>query len=160
LLVDSRKFLEPTSLGSDTGTKYEGYSVVVGKENLLNIKLDLPDKKNIVNKITERRELRRARRHRNCRRRQVRSDNRARRDFLAPSQSVIVNSRLKVIRELFRIYPISKVGLEDVRFNHSKKKWGANFSTVEIGKKRLRAYFSEQGASLIEFQGYETQELR
>jgi hypothetical protein len=160
LLVDSRKIVEPTSLGSDTGTKFEGYSVIVGKENLLNIKLDLPDKKKIVNKVTERRDLRRARRHRKCRRRPNRSDNRARKDFLAPSQSVIVNSRLKVIRELFRIYPISMVGLEDVRFNHAEKRWGANFSTVEIGKRRLRDYFSEQGASLIEFQGYETEQLR
>jgi hypothetical protein len=69
LLTDTRTDTPNTALGVDNGTKFEGYSVVVGNENSLNIKLDLPDKKVIVRKLEERRTLRRARRHRTCRRR-------------------------------------------------------------------------------------------
>jgi hypothetical protein len=88
LLTDTRTDTPNTALGVDKGTKFEGYSVVVGNENPLNIKLDLPDKKVIVRKLEERRTLRRARRHRNCRRRPKRLDNRRRENWLAPSQAV------------------------------------------------------------------------
>src|SRR5215469_10872399 len=160
LLTETRTCTPDTALGVDNGSKFEGYSVVVGDENPLNIKLDLPDKKGLVRKLEERRRLRRARRHRNCRRRPKRFDNRRRENWLAPSQAVLVGSRLKVIRESFRIYPIQRVGFEDVRFNHAKKRWGANFSTVEIGKARLREFFMNQGATVFEYRGHETQELR
>jgi hypothetical protein len=63
-----------------------------------------------------------------------------------------------MIRESFRIYPIQRLRFEDVRFNHAKKRWGANFSTVEIGKARLREFFVNRGAKV--FEGHETQELR
>src|SRR5215469_3327672 len=146
LLTESRTYTPDTALGVDNGARYEGYSVVVGNENPLNIKLDLPDKKVIVRKLEERRTLRRARRHRNCRRRPKRFDNRRRKNWLAPSQAVRVGARWKVTRESFRIYPIQRVGFEDVRFDHAKNRWGANFSTVEIGKARLRKFFMNHGA--------------
>ncbi len=160
MMVETREERPQTTLGVDTGTKFEGYSVVCGQENNLSVKLDLPDKKKIVRKLDERRALRRARRHRKCRRRPARFDNRKRDGFLAPSQAVVVNSRLKVIREFFRLYPIRFVAFEDVRFNHSKKKWGANFSTVEIGKARLGAFFESQSARVCDYQGDETKALR
>src|SRR5690349_5172625 len=93
-----------TSLGYDGGTKFEGFAVVCGQENVLAVKLDLPDKAQIVRKLKKRRVLRRARRFRNCRRRPARFDNRARKDWLAPSQAVMVQSRLKVLRALFAMY--------------------------------------------------------
>jgi RRXRR protein len=160
LVADSRRETPDTALGVDNGTKFEGYSVVVGTENPRNVKLDLPDKKVIVKKLEERRALRRARRWRNCRRRPSRFDNRRRVDWLAPSQATLVGSRLKVIRECFRIYPINLVGFEDVRFNHAAKRWGANFSTVEIGKTRIKEFFSSQGAEIFEYQGHETKVIR
>jgi len=160
LTTESRTETPDTALGVDNGTKFEGYSVVVGAENPINVKLDLPNKKAIMRKLTERRALRRARRWRNCRRRPARFNNRCRNDWLAPSQAVIVGSRLKVIRECFRIYPINIVAFEDVRFNHAAKRWGANFSTVEIGKKRIKDYFESQGAAVFNYRGFETQEIR
>ncbi|MEK7487214.1 MAG: RRXRR domain-containing protein [Planctomycetota bacterium] len=160
LLTDSRHEIPLTALGYDAGTKYEGISVVVGGENLLNVKLDLPDKSKIVKKLEERRRLRKARRFRNCRRREARFDNRSRKDFLAPSQSVLVQSRLKVLQECFKLYPITRVGFEDVRFNHAKKRWGANFSTIEIGKARLKKFFREANAEVINFLGYQTKAMR
>src|SRR5947208_13304727 len=119
MLVPTRRETPVTTLGIDHGTKFEGYAVVCGAENVLAVKLDLPDKKKIVAKLTERRQLRRVRRFRKCRRRPMRSKNRSRKGFLAPSQAVMVGSRLKVMRALFAIYPITMVGFEDVRFNHA-----------------------------------------
>lgn len=160
MLVPTRTETPLTILGYDAGTKFEGIVVVSGTENSLAVKLDLPDKKKIVRKLDERRTLRRARRHRNCRRRPARFDNRSRAGFIAPSQAVIVGSRLKVLGECFRLYPITAVGNEDVRFNHARHRWGANFSTVEIGKARIRKFFEDRGARVVDFRGFETQELR
>jgi len=161
MLMQTRHEVPETSLGVDQGTKFEGYAVVCGDENVLAVKLDLPDKKAVVRKLEERRHLRRARRHRNCRRRPPRFNNRRRRvGWLAPSQAMIVGSRLRVIRELLRIYPVGLVGLEDVRFNHAEKRCGANFSTVEIGKAKIRQEFRSRDLELFEFTGYQTKMLR
>jgi hypothetical protein len=149
-----------TTLGYDAGTKFEGISVVCGNENNLSVKLDLPDKRNIVRKMTERRILRRTRRHRNCRRRKPRFQNRNRKGFIAPSQFVIINSRLKVLREFCRIYPVQNAAIEDVRFNHATHRWGKNFSTMEIGKQKIRNFFTDQGIQIFEYRGFETAELR
>jgi hypothetical protein len=159
MLVDTRKEKPKTVLGIDFGTKFEGYSIVTGNENNLSVMWKLPDKKKIVAKLEERKILRRARRHRNCRRRECRSDNRNKDNFIAPSQMVIVNSRLKAMNEFFMCYPIDTVALEDVKFNHSKKRWGKNFSTVEIGKKKIMDLITQR-AYLRLFTGYDTQDCR
>ncbi len=160
MLGETRQQVPVTTLGIDPGTKFEGYAVVCGQENVLAIKLDLSDKQQQVKKMQKRQILRRARRFRKCRRRPARFDNRSRKGFIAPSQLVMVCSRLKVLRALFAIYPIGLVGLEDVRFYHAKHRWGANFSTVEIGKTRIRQWIEAQGAQVTLYQGFETQELR
>ncbi len=160
MLVETRRETPRVALGVDHGTKFEGYSVVADCENSINVTLDLPDKKRTLKKLEERRRMRRARRFRKCRRRPCRSKNRSRRDFLAPSQKVLVDSRLKVLDELCRIYPVNVAGVEDVKFNHTAKRWGANFSTVEIGKSRMRAFHTERGINFHEYEGHETQDLR
>jgi len=157
MLVDTRRETPKTAMGIDNGTKFEGYSVVCGNENSINVMWKLPDKKKLVRKITERRQLRRARRQRNFRRRACRIDNRNKKGFIAPSQLVIVNSRLKAIKELLKTYPIKLIGIEDVRFkNHYK---GNNFSTVEIGKTKIYEFLQKR-AILHKFQGHQTQKLR
>ena len=160
MLVDTRKEIPDTSLGIDLGTKFEGYSVVCGEENTLNIKLDLPNKKTILKKLEKRRELRRTRRGQKCRRRKARFDNRKRDGFIAPSQLVMVNSRIKIIKELIRIFPVTLCGFEDVCFNHAKYRWGKNFSTVEIGKTKIKDFIISSGIELFEYKGWETKDLR
>ena len=159
MLVETRKETPKTALCIDNGTRFEGYSVVCDKENSINVMWKLPDKKNIVRKLKERRQLRRARRYRNCRRRTCKVNNRNKKGFIAPSQLVLINSRLKVIKELLKTYPIGLTGIEDVRFNHAKYKNGRNFSTVEIGKNMIYE-FIERYATLYKFQGHQTQKLR
>lgn len=162
MLVETRKETPKTVLGCDFGTKWEGYSVLSGIENVLNVMWKLPDKKKLVNKLEERRRLRRARRQRNCRRREARFDNREKKGFIAPSQLQIVNSRLKAMQEFFSCYPIQKVALEDVKFNHRDKHYGKNFTTVEIGKKKICDWIRTRvGAeNLILFSGMDTQVFR
>ena len=159
--ADTRTETPDTVIGNDWGTKFDGYSVIVGTENHINVMLILPNKKVVVSKLEERRILRRARRHRNCRRREARFDNRKRKaDWLAPSQAAIVDSRLKIIQELCRIFPVNHSAIEDVRFNHAKHRWGKNFSTVEIGKTRLRNFFENLGIQVHLYEGWQTKEIR
>ncbi len=159
MLVETRKEIPKTVLGIDFGTKFEGYAVAVGKENNLAVMWKLPDKKKVVAKLEERRILRRARRQRNCRRRECRFDNRKRKGFIAPSQKVIVQSRIKSISEFFKCYPIDVVALEDVCFNHRDNHWGKNFSTIEIGKTMVNRWI-RQRAGLQMFTGYDTEDCR
>jgi hypothetical protein len=159
MLVETRKEIPNTAMGIDNGTVFEGYSVVCGKENNINVMWKLPDKKNIVDKITEKKLLRRERRRRNKRKRAWKWDNRKIKSFIAPSQLVIVNSRLKAIKEILKTYPIKLVGIEDVIFNHAKNKNGKNFSTIEYGKNKIYE-FIEKYAILHKFRGFQTQKLR
>lgn len=159
-LLDEATAITPvTVLGHDVGTKFEGFSVVCGNENNLNVMWKLPDKSSISRKLSERASCRRTRHHRG-RRRECRYDNRGAKEFLAPSQRVILYSRKKCSKELLRIFPIQNVGLEDVKFNHSRYRWGRNFSTCEVGKNELRKFYQEDGRRLYEFAGYHTKELR
>lgn len=162
MLVQTREFVLKTVLGIDFGTKFEGYSLISGSENLLNVMWLLPDKKVLVRKLEERRDLRRARRWRNCRRREARFDNRSKNGFIAPSQLMMVNSRLKCIKEFFRDYPIDKVAIEDVKFNHKDKHYGKNFSTIEIGKNMIKEFIVGKVGreNYITFEGFETKEAR
>ena len=149
-------------LGIDNGTKWEGYSIICDKTNNFNVMWKLPDKQKLVKKLEERSRLRRARRQRNCRRRQARFNNRNKDGFIAPSQLQVVQSRLKAIKELFKSYPISSVAFEDVKFNHRDKKYGKNFTTIEIGKTMIKNFIIEKigRRNLISFEGTETYALR
>jgi len=162
MLIPTREITPKTVLGIDAGTKFEGLSLIVGKNNQLNVMWLLPNKNTITNKLEERRQLRRARRWRNCRRRECRFDNRKRDGFIAPSQLMMVQSRLKAITEFFKCYPINKVALEDVKFNHRDKRWGKNFSTVEIGKNMIKAFIVGKIGrdNYITFEGFETEKIR
>jgi hypothetical protein len=159
MLVETRKETPKTAIAIDNGTKFEGYSVVCGNENNLNVMWKLPDKKKIVDKLTKRKLQRISRRKRNARRRACRFDNRNKKEFIAPSQLVIINSRLKVMKEILETYPIKLAGIEDVKFNHAKYRNGKNFTTMELGKNKIYEFLSKH-AILHKFQGHQTQKLR
>ncbi len=162
MLIPTREETPKTILGIDNGTKFEGYSLIVGKENQINVMWLLPNKNNLVKKLAERIQLRHTRRQRNCRRRECRFNNRARKGFIAPSQLMMVQSRLKAIKEFFKCYPISKVAIEDVKFNHRDKQWGKNFSTIEVGKNMIKAFIIGKVGrdNYITFEGFETEKAR
>lgn len=124
---------QPMALANDPGAKYDGVAVASHARIELRAMVFLPD--DVPQKMEARRNLRRARRYRNTPRRPKRFNNRKRKNYwLAPTQKSKVETRLKAIRELCKIYPIKLIIAEDVRFNHYKNRNGKFFSTVEIGK--------------------------
>jgi hypothetical protein len=79
---------------------------------------------------------------------------------MAPSQLALVLAREKMLRTLVSMYPITVAGVEEVGFDHRRHRWGANFSTLEIGKERLRQWYRDQGINAAFYRGHETQRLR
>ena len=145
--------VQEVDLGLDPGSKFEGIAVVSKKAVLQTGMTILP--KGIVKKLEQRRRQRRFRRYRKTWRRACRFNNRRRADgWIAPSQKAKVDFRLKIVEELKKLYPIKKAIVEDVNFNHYRKRWGRYFSTVEIGKGRtyeqLQKWFELKKASGIE----------
>jgi len=148
---------QDVSLSVDPGSKYDGYAVGTSKGVILKGMAKMPSK--VAEKIKHRRQMRRFRRYRKWRRPR-RFDNRKRGDYwIAPSQLAKVQLRLKIIKELCKILPISRIAVEDVAYNHYTRRGGKYFSTAEIGKtmlyEALRAI-----AELITFKGWQTAEAR
>ena len=143
---------QPVVVGIDPGSKYTGIAVVSQNAVMCGYNLELPDY--IKSRMDKRRELRRSRRHRKCRRRECRFLNRTGHK-IAPSILARKQLELRVVRELAKLYPISGIAIEDVRFNHYNKRYGNYFSQVEIGKKWLRVEL-EKTAPVNLFDGWET----
>jgi len=133
---------QPMFLALDQGGKYEGVAVASHLSIELTGQTNLPT--GIPKKTKTRYRLRHARRHRICPRRPARFNNRRHsgKYWLAPTQLAKVDTRLKVIRELCRIYPIETIFVEDVRHKPSGKK-DRHFSMAEVGKKRTYAELSK-----------------
>jgi RNA polymerase subunit RPABC4/transcription elongation factor Spt4 len=149
---------QPVCLAIDTGNKWDGMAVVTKKQVLTTAELVLPS--GIAKKLEVRRMMRRVRRYRNTPRRAKRSNNRRRPEgWLAPSQKAKVDFRTKVVDELCKIYPIDRFAVEDVRFDHYRKRWGKYFSTVEIGKAKFYEHLRKLG-DLRLYSGVETAEWR
>jgi len=145
-------------LAADTGSKWDGIAVISKKEVLTCGMLVIPSK--VAEKLEQRREMRRARRYRKTPRRAKRFDNRGRPDgWIAPSQKAKVDFRTKVVDEQSKIYPIDRFAVEDVRFNHYKKRWGKHFSTVEIGKAKFYEHLRRFGELKL-YSGIETAKFR
>jgi hypothetical protein len=160
MVVPTRKVQPCCGLGVDHGHAHEGYAVVCGQENLVCVTLHLPNKEQVVRKLTERRQLRHAYRSRRPRRRPKRFNNRRRKpDWIAPSQLVLVLARLGMLDTLRSLYPVTVAGVEDVRFDH-RKRWGKTFSTVEMGKARLQRWYVEASINASFYQGWETKAFR
>ena len=158
MLVETGKQTPEMWLANDPGSKYDGIAVGTATRVQTTAMLELP--RGIEKKLTNRKQLRRARRFRNCRRRPARFNNRCRPEgWIAPSQKAKVDFRLRIIHELYKLYPIKGFVVEDVKFNHYKRRWGKHFSTVEIGKTYLYDELRKLG-SLELCQGWETKEER
>jgi len=143
-------------LAVDPGSKYDGYAVGTPKGVILKGMAKMPL---VAEKIKHRRRMRRFRRYRKWRR-PCRFNNRRRGNgWIAPSQLAKVQLRLKIVKELCKIFPIKRIAVEDVAYNHYAKRGGKYFSTVEIGKtmlyEELRAI-----AELITFKGWQTASAR
>lgn len=139
LLVEpSGKEKQDITLLNDPGSRFTGVAVVSKKAILYGCNLELiaDEKENrfasIKYRMDKRRELRRGRRHRNCRRRPSRFLNRSKTGKMAPSIRSRKQLELKVNKELCKIYPVSIFGVEDVAFNHYTKR--CKLTAKAVGK--------------------------
>jgi hypothetical protein len=145
-------------LAEDTGSKWDGLAVVSRNGVSTCAMLVLPSR--IAQKLEQRGDMRRGRRYRKTRRRAKRSDNRRRPEgWVAPSQKSKIDFRIRIVDEYRRLYPIARFAVEDVRFDHYRKRWGRYFSTVEIGKTKFYEYLRKLG-ELTLYAGVETARFR
>lgn len=119
---DTTDFTQPVTLGIDAGSKFIGVSATTDKRELYAAEVEL--RNDIVDKLSTRRELRRARRNR-LRYRKARFNNRVaskRKGWLAPSVENKIQTHLAVVRKAHDILPISKVVIETASFDIQKIK--------------------------------------
>ena len=108
---------QPLALGIDPGSKFEGWSVIGSKSTVLNGMSEAATW--IKRNVETRKEMRKARRGRNCPPRQCRSDNRTKSE-LPPSTKSRWQAKLNIVRHLMSILPIAAVVTEDVRAETKK----------------------------------------
>lgn len=154
----SARYTQPIVVGIDPGSKMEGYSVKSEAHTYLNVQAHAVTH---VKKVMEtRRYLRKSRRYRKTRRRPARFDNRRNRD-LPPSTKARWQWRLRLVRWLTKMYPITAFVVEDIKAatKPNKKRWNQSFSPLQVGK---TWFYSELGrlGEVYTKQGWETKELR
>ncbi len=111
LLYEADTNTQPITLGVDAGSKHIGLSATTESKVLYEADVEL--RNDIANLISTRREQRRTRRNRKTRYRKPRFDNRQRKEgWLAPSVQQKVDSHLKVIANVHKILPITKIIIE------------------------------------------------
>ena len=123
LLYKSTTYTEPVSLGIDAGSKHIGVSATT--ESMVLYESDVTLRNDIVDLLSARRTLRRARRNRKTRYRKARFDNRVHgknKGWLAPSVKQKVDSHLMVVNKVCRMLPITKIIVETASFDIQKIK--------------------------------------
>ena len=122
LLFEVDNVTQEVTLGIDAGSKHIGVSATTDKKELYAADVEL--RNDIVDLISTRRQNRRARRNR-LRYRKSRFNNRVHsknKGWLAPSVEQKINCHLKVIEDVHKILPVSKVIVETASFDIQKIK--------------------------------------
>ena len=116
LAYDTPNGVQGVSLGVDAGTKHVGLSATAKKKVLFEAELLL--RSDIVEKLSTRREFRRARRNRKTRYRKSRFLNRSKKPgWIAPSVRQKVDSHIHWILKICKFLPISKITVETAQFD-------------------------------------------
>lgn len=114
---------QPVTLGVDAGAKHIGLSASTEKKELYAAEVVL--RTDITDLISTRRELRRSRRNRKTRYRKARFLNRVKakkKGWLAPTIQNRINAHLKVVDNVCKILPVTKIIVETASFDIQKIK--------------------------------------
>lgn len=121
LLYDATTIVQEVTLGVDAGSKTIGLSATTNKKVLFEAEVTL--RNDIVDLLSTRREMRRARRNRKTRYRKARFNNRKKGDgWLAPSIRQKIESHINIIGKIHHMLPIRKVIVEVASFDIQKIK--------------------------------------
>lgn len=122
MLFACENITQDAVLGVDAGSKHIGLSVTTSKKELYSADVEL--RNDIVDLLSTRRQNRRTRRNR-LRYRKTRFNNRThskKKGWLAPSVSQKIQTHLKVIEDVHKILPITKIIVETASFDIQKIK--------------------------------------
>lgn len=148
----------------DPGSKREGFTVKSEAHTYLNIQATAVTW--VSKAVKERKDMRRGRRFRKtpCRKSGSKqySKKKVLRGRMAPSTRARWGWKLRILRWLSSMYPVTDVGVEDIKAvtKRGKRKWNRSFSPLEVGKSWFYEEIRRSGARLHLYTGYETKELR
>jgi hypothetical protein len=132
----SAHYLQKTTLAIDPGSKKEGLTIKARAHTFLNIQADATTW--VKEALEQRRNQRRSRRQRKTPYRACRS-NRAslKKNRIPPSTLARWDSKLRIVKVLIKIFPISHFVVEDIKAKtqKNKRRWNASFSPLEVGKR-------------------------
>lgn len=122
LTYETTSYKQEVTLGVDAGTKHVGLSATMKSKELYASEVTL--RSDIVELLATRRELRRTRRNR-LRYRKARFNNRVsckKEGWISPSIRQRIDSHIKVISDVYKFLPISKIIIEVAQFDTQKIK--------------------------------------
>lgn len=121
LTYDTTDYTQPVALGIDAGSKHIGVSASTVKRELFSACLE--QRTDVSKNIKARRDLRRSRRSRKLRHRQVRFDNRKKpKGWIPPSSHQKVDTHLSLVNLVCSILPVTKTVVEVGQFDPHKLK--------------------------------------
>lgn len=123
LLFECENETQDITLGVDAGSKHIGLSATTKKKELYSADVEL--RNDIVEKLSTRRELRQTRRSRKTRYRKARFQNRIKskhKGWLAPSIENKIQTHIRVVNDIHKILPITKIIIETASFDIQKIK--------------------------------------
>ena len=123
LLVTSKTFTQPITLGVDAGSKHVGLSAATEKKELF--AAELKPRNDVTNLMSSRLALRRSRRNRTTRYRKPRFENRVHskhKGWLAPSVEVKIWNHIQGIKYVAKLLPISLIRVETAEFDLQRLK--------------------------------------
>jgi len=148
--------LQPLNLGIDPGSHFDGFSITSKYCHHHNFQLN--HNKEIKDLMDRRRMYRKLRRSR-LRHRKIRFSYRTSKK-LVPTINSMVEFRKWMIKKILEIYPIKRIVIEDVKYNHFKDNKGSSFSQVEIGKTKLYEWIRSKNLIIHKVKGFITKALR
>ena len=119
---DTTEITQPITLGIDAGSKFIGVCATTDKKELYAANVEL--RNDIVNKLSTRREQRRTRRSR-LRHRKARFNNRVsskKKGWMTPSVENKIQTHITVVKNAYKILPISRIVVETASFDIQKIK--------------------------------------
>ena len=119
---DTTEITQPITLGIDAGSKFIGVYATTDKKELYAANVEL--RNDIVDKLSTRREQRRTRRNR-LRYRKARFNNRVsskHKGWIAPSVENKIQTHITIVKNAYKILPISRIVVETASFDIQKIK--------------------------------------